>query len=90
MLLRKEISFGNLLSVATVLVAAAVAWGTMSTRVTGTEVKVGDIDGKVEKTRNDITEMKTTVGRMDERMKGMERSMDKQEQMMQQIIQKLK
>lgn len=90
MLVKKEISLGNLGSMVVVLISAAIAWGTMSARVESGEVKTKDLERKVEKTNEDIVDLKGTVGRMDERTKGLEKSMEKQEKLLLEIYSKVK
>lgn len=89
-MLRKEVSVGNLLSIGTILVSAAIAWGILTSRVGSTETKMETVEKKVETVRDDISTSKVTLGRMDEKLRSVERSMDEQKQLIKEVLTKVK
>lgn len=90
MQLRHELSFGNLLSIAVVIGTAAIAWGAISAKVASAEGRIEDARIKMDDTKKDISNIENTVGRMDERVKNIERSTERQEQMLRELVQKVR
>lgn len=89
MQLEKKLSWGNIFSMLTVVIVAAIAYGVMTNRVAATEDKVKSLEQKADDTKKDTSELKTAVGRLDEKLKAIEKSSDRQELMLQELIRRI-
>lgn len=86
---KPELSFGNLVSISVVLVTATVAWGVLTQRVSGTENAIARIEEKQKDNDKEDRKVADQIGRMDERLKSIENTINKQVDLLNEIQRKL-